>query len=350
MARRQKKGGIVRAVRNTFLPHPENGRHPHVLRGQVILGLIILVLLVEVGVLAQTFYFAQMNTMTAAVLPAVVADLTNQQRADNGIPALTVSPLLTDAAQDKANDMAAKGYFSHVSPSGQLPWYWFQQVGYNYQFAGENLAINFSDSQQLVDAWMNSPMHRANILKQNYTQIGIGIATGMYQGQETTFVVEFFGAPGSSAPSVTQTRAPSSSTQVAVTTYAPAQQNPEQISPTVPIETAAPASVAQQAPPESQILGLQTQRVQEVSWWMKIVSSPSTYITYFLLALGALFLALVILGLLPITPHVPHPNALMNGAALLAVVFGIMLLNHSLLFGVRVDAPDSENAAVVFSR
>jgi len=345
--------------KDVFVPHKGNGRHPHSLRGNVIIGAIVLVLIVEAGLLAQTFYFSQTQTMTASVLPAVVADLTNEQRTDNGVTALTVSPLLTQAAQDKANDMAAKGYFSHVSPSGQLPWYWFQQVGYDYEFAGENLAINFDDSQQLVTAWMNSPMHRANILKQDYTEIGIGIAQGMYEGQETTFVVEFFGTPEPATPTVTQPSAPAAQAPAVATTPAttptPAvQQNPAQVAPTTPVETASPTAIpANAAPGTPQILGVQTQAApaaQNVSPWMKVVSSPETYMTYFLLALAAVFLAFLLLSFVPrtlkLSQHLPHPNALMNGAALLAVVFGIMIINHNVLSGVNVNVPDSQNASV----
>lgn len=338
--------------RDTFVPHKGNGRHPHALRGNVVIGVMAVVILVEIAVLAQTFYFSQLPGMTASVLPAVVAELTNQQREQNGLPDLQTSPLLTEAAQDKANDMAAKGYFSHVSPSGQLPWYWFTLVGYNYQFAGENLAINFTDSQDVVTAWMNSPMHRANILKQQYTQIGIGIAQGMYQGQETTFVVQFFGTPEPTAPTVTQAPASAAPAKVAAATPAPAQ-NPAQVAPTTPVETAATTPIpANAAPGEPQILGVQTQSqpAHTVPFWMQLVSSPKTYATYLLLAVAAIFLALLIVPFVPrmyrVSEHLPHPNAIMNGAALLAVVFAIMILNQDLLSRTNVDVPDSQNASV----
>jgi len=91
--------------------------------------------------------------------------------------------------------MAKNGYFAHTSPDGKTPWYWLEQVGYNYQYAGENLAINFSDSKDVTDAWMASPAHRANIVKGNYTDIGTGVATGLYQGQQTVFVVQDYANP-----------------------------------------------------------------------------------------------------------------------------------------------------------
>jgi hypothetical protein len=95
----------------------------------------------------------------------------------------------------KANDMATKSYFAHTSPEGKTPWYWLSQVGYNYQYAGENLAINFTDSKDVTNAWMASPTHKANIVKGNYTEIGTGIATGIYEGRETVFVAQVYANP-----------------------------------------------------------------------------------------------------------------------------------------------------------
>ncbi len=95
----------------------------------------------------------------------------------------------------KADDMATKGYFAHTSPEGLTPWYWFAQVGYNYTYAGENLAINFNESKDVDTAWLASPTHRANILNSHYTEIGIATAQGMYKGVQATFVVQMFGTP-----------------------------------------------------------------------------------------------------------------------------------------------------------
>jgi hypothetical protein len=106
-----------------------------------------------------------------------------------------MNSLLQVAAQDKVNDMVAKGYFAHTSPQGIAPWYWFQQAGYNYLYAGENLAMNFTDSQDVTTAWMNSPEHRANILSTQFTQVGIATAQGTYDGKPVIYVAEEFGTP-----------------------------------------------------------------------------------------------------------------------------------------------------------
>ena len=131
----------------------------------------------------------------SALTAGNIVALSNQDRAGAGTGALTYDAALSRAAQAKANDMAANGYFAHVDPQGRQPWYWMKKAGYYYTSAGENLAVNFSDADTLNSAWMNSPLHKANIMSSKYSRIGIGIAHGTYQGKPATFVVQFFAKP-----------------------------------------------------------------------------------------------------------------------------------------------------------
>jgi len=121
--------------------------------------------------------------------------VTNRDREAQGAPQLFAGTLLSVAAQEKADDMAFNSYFEHVSPSGKTPWYWFTSVGYYYTRAAENLAMNFDTPGNLEAAWMASPTHRVNIIRNSYTQIGIGIAHGTYLGKPATYIVEFFAKP-----------------------------------------------------------------------------------------------------------------------------------------------------------
>jgi uncharacterized protein YkwD len=125
----------------------------------------------------------------------VLVNLTNQNRVAANVSELKVSPILEKAAQMKADDMAAKGYFAHNTPEGLTPWYWFEQAGYKYIYAGENLAVNFEDSEDVETAWMNSRGHFLNIMNPNFTEIGIATSTGIYKGRQAIFVVQMFGAP-----------------------------------------------------------------------------------------------------------------------------------------------------------
>lgn len=141
----------------------------------------------------QSFFMS--TNQFASVVNSVLVDLTNTDRAAYNLGTLTVNEKLTAAAQAKANDMANKSYFAHTSPEGIDSWYWFKQAGYDFQHAGENLAVDFSDSADVERAWMNSPTHRDNILNGKYTEVGIATASGFYNGHPTTFVVTMFGSP-----------------------------------------------------------------------------------------------------------------------------------------------------------
>ncbi|MDE2078864.1 MAG: hypothetical protein KGI73_00605 [Patescibacteria group bacterium] len=138
----------------------------------------------------------------AAVLPGVVAALTNSDRAAVGLATLAENPLLDTAAQMKANDMLQNQYYAHTSPSGRSPFYWLDQVGYKYLNVGENLDLVYSGTDATVNAdWMNSVEHRTNILLPQFTETGSGVASGLYEGNQVTFVVELFATP---MPAVTE--------------------------------------------------------------------------------------------------------------------------------------------------
>ncbi len=123
-------------------------------------------------------------------------DLTNEARDEYKVPPLVRSEVLDAAATLKANDMVAHSYFSHFSPTGVSPWHWFDEAGYVYAYAGENLAVHFTDSSEMVAAWMDSPAHKENIVNGVYTEIGLGTARGTFEGYDTVFVVQLFGTPG----------------------------------------------------------------------------------------------------------------------------------------------------------
>lgn len=178
--------------------HIEEG---HIQKGHVArhafsaVGISLLTFVIVGGFFLSAYLMrsALQSGQMAAVISATLVDLANKDRSKNDLAPLSVNPQLVEAAQAKADDMAAKGYFAHTSPEGYEPWYWIKNAGYEYARAGENLAINFSDSEDVERAWMKSPGHRANILHQGYTEIGIATAVGEYKGERTVFVVQMFG-------------------------------------------------------------------------------------------------------------------------------------------------------------
>ena len=119
--------------------------------------------------------------------------LVNQKRLENGLPPLSFSPELATAARNKANDMLLKNYWAHNSPDGRTPWEFLKEAGYNYVYAGENLARGFNTSLDVTNGWMASPTHRANVLSPNYSDVGFAVVTGNLNGEETVLVVEEFG-------------------------------------------------------------------------------------------------------------------------------------------------------------
>jgi len=177
------------------------------------LGMTFLVLLSFMVANFQALLWQTSDWLVGAILPAVVVTLTNNERQALAEPPLSRNQILDRAATLKAEDMAANGYFAHNSPDGVTPWHWFQEVGYVYAHAGENLAVYFSDSDEVVKAWMNSPTHRANIVNATYQEIGIGTSKGRYQGHDTVFVVQLFGTPA--APAVANPLTPAPTVPVA---------------------------------------------------------------------------------------------------------------------------------------
>jgi len=122
---------------------------------------------------------------------------TNGQRLSNHESALQLNAQLSAAAQAKANDMATRDYWSHVTPDGKQPWSFVDTAGYKYEAAGENLAYGFGSSDQVMTAWMHSPKHRANILNGVYQDVGFATANvADYQGTgPETVVVAMYGEP-----------------------------------------------------------------------------------------------------------------------------------------------------------
>jgi len=183
------------------VPSRHNAYRPHLLRKQWLLFFLTVTLTAEAVLVLNVLSHESARNYLAAVLPLEVVALTNAERANNHIASLAPNSFLSNAAQAKAEDMATLGYFSHRGPDGKEPWAWIREAGYLYASAGENLAVRFNESASVVHAWMASPGHRANIVKAGYTEIGVGVADGIYQGAPATFVVQYFARPqGTPAP------------------------------------------------------------------------------------------------------------------------------------------------------
>lgn len=182
-------------LRRLFFPDHPRYRKAHALRPPAFLlylgFLLLLNFTFQVIIKVRPGILGFSSSITAEEL----ITLTNEKRAANGLPLLTYSPVLAQAAVTKGQDMFTHNYWSHVSPSGVDPWTWIKQAGYTYQFAGENLAKDFVDSPSVVEAWMNSPTHRDNVLSDRFQEIGISVVDGSLNGYQTTLVVQMFATP-----------------------------------------------------------------------------------------------------------------------------------------------------------
>lgn len=145
----------------------------------------------------------------AASIPTdEIIRLTNVKRTEAGVGTLSYNSLLTQAARMKGQDMLAKGYWAHIAPDGTEPWYFFTQANYKYKYAGENLARDFSNPTDAINAWMASPSHRENLLSGKYKDTGVAVVEGKLAGVDTTIIVQLFGtALGDTANQVPVARA-----------------------------------------------------------------------------------------------------------------------------------------------
>lgn len=150
--------------------------------------------LIPILTLTVAFSIYAKPVLASQITVNSVLNLINQDREEQGLSDLQKNNLLMKVAQDKLDDMVANHYFAHTSPAGKTPWYWYEKDGYNYQYAGENLAINFLTAENQNRAWMKSPEHRKNILNPHYFQTGIAVGVGKVDGHNSMIAVEEFGS------------------------------------------------------------------------------------------------------------------------------------------------------------
>ncbi len=141
------------------------------------------------------------ESQTSLLTKDGVIEFTNQQREKYGLAPLAESAKLDSSAGMKTDDMFESQYFEHVSPVGIGVQELAGSVGYKYITLGENLALgNFESDEALVQAWMDSPGHRANILNADFREIGVSVMKGIFEDKATWLAVQHFGLPLSACP------------------------------------------------------------------------------------------------------------------------------------------------------
>jgi hypothetical protein len=316
---------MKKTVKKYFIPQKENNHKPYFLRAKTLGVVALFVFIIEIALFSNVYFFSSRIDYLASVLPGVLVSLTNENRAENNLSDLSTNTILQRAAQMKADDMASRGYFAHTSPEGYEPWHWLDKAGYQYLYAGENLAVNFVDSEDVTVAWMNSPAHKANIVNKNYTEVGIAVASGFYKGRQTVFVAQFFGTPKKivSAPP------------------APTESN-----------TINPISNLSQnttEPEQSLVLGTETKASVPDSFLKpieKVITSPRTLSDYFF---GGLILLLSVALSLTIfvAIRIQHPNTIAGAVAMIVLIAGLMYFNSFIFRSDGVKMPSDNVASVI---
>lgn len=184
--------------KNYFIPHQGNDYRPRALHPRRLFYHALAAGLVKVILAAFLISFPIQAWLTPDILieqARRIVILTNDIRASIQAPLLAVSDDLQQAALAKAQDMLLGQYFAHVSPDKKSLKSFLDLYKYSYKSAGENLALGFSSGEQAVNAWAQSPRHYANLVDSDFTEIGVGVVSGSFQGYPTTLVAQFFGEP-----------------------------------------------------------------------------------------------------------------------------------------------------------
>lgn len=213
----------AQALKHWLIPSQHNKYHPHLIKPKSLALTLCLVLMIQLSssVLIQG---AKVLGFATDVNVNSIYNTINTKRALNKLNILSLNSQLSQAANNKAQDMLANNYWAHISPSGKTPWSFINSAGYEYDYAGENLAKDFNSSDGVVSGWMASRAHRDNLLSTKYSDIGVAVVNGRIEGKDTTLVVTLYGYPHS-ATTLLNSLLPSASANAPETVSSPPVTN-----------------------------------------------------------------------------------------------------------------------------
>lgn len=181
------------AWQNWFVPHKDTHKKAHLISWEGLVVYILIFILLQVSLSIISYAKPGVLGINGNIDQKRIIELTNQERQKKGFPPVSENEALDKAALLKAQNMFSENYWAHFAPSGKSPWDFILGSGYRFSFAGENLAKNFYNSEDIVAAWLASPTHRDNLLNPKYKDIGIAVVEGVLNGQKTTLIVQMFG-------------------------------------------------------------------------------------------------------------------------------------------------------------
>lgn len=142
--------------------------------------------------LASSFLFPSHGY---AIDAAKIITEVNDERVARGLTPLAQNRMLDNASLQKAISLSKIQSLIHTKSQDGVAWSFINDAGYLYEIAGENLAVNFQNEEEIVDHWMNSPSHRENILRPDFADVGVAVAQGKYEGETADYVVMYFARP-----------------------------------------------------------------------------------------------------------------------------------------------------------
>lgn len=255
---------LFRLLHHWLVPHEANNHRAKALHHEALFAYVLLLAVFNLGI---RYFHGKMPDVLGYATDIRVEQLvaaTNAKRAEYGLSPVSLNGALSAAAAAKAADMFANNYWAHNSPGGKTPWDFIIGAGYRYTLAGENLAKNFQTSDGVVEAWMNSETHRANIVKGGYKEVGFAVVNGVLNGEETTLVVQMFGTTSAPIAQIPKAEAAGPAPTVAPTA-APVVEEvvPEPVA-LVPAEPAAVNTTPAPAPAANFGSGFSFERVVSV--------------------------------------------------------------------------------------
>ena len=176
-----------------FIPKESNNHRAKILHHTNLFFTIVFLLLASFFIQTIKTKFPSVLGIQVNISSEELLLLTNKERQNAGVGTLTFNERLSEAAAEKAQDMFEYNYWAHNSPAGKTPWVFIKNSEYKYVYAGENLARGFTSAEDVIKAWMASASHRANMLSQNYSDVGFAVKIGKLNGEETVLVVEYLG-------------------------------------------------------------------------------------------------------------------------------------------------------------
>lgn len=186
---------IVHELKNFFVPSVKSCRRPRAFTHKWLTWYSIGLVLSQLALGVSYYSGSTLITEDTNSMAKNIISLTNTQRNENELESLKENELLNKAASAKLQDMFTNDYWDHFSPQGKKPWDFISESNYSYIYAGENLAKGFVDSGSTVNAWMDSPTHKNNLLSSRYSEIGVAVGSGYLNNKPTTLIVQMFGTP-----------------------------------------------------------------------------------------------------------------------------------------------------------